>query len=220
MSGYSDNYIHRLLSSRTNPTNSSVRQVDVDQLRVSAHVVRSNFEDMNSWVDSDDMSQSALIIENSNTEGEKRVLKLLAMLHNYLSSLYSFNEQLVETVANYADIGSVKEDGIISLPDESTGYTRKLAFVRGLRHQIQHGDFRCLDVDTVDEVSEFSIKQIKFVEELFRQGCVDEPDKYLRTSSAEEREYPIPYIAEFHKKDFNQLASDCVEWLEKGTSKR
>lgn len=203
------NTIEQLLGTRTGGPSRSVPQDVINRVRVSANVVRQNFDELEVFVDGK-LDRDALFIVYAPNGGEAASY-LYRHTHNYLSSLYSFNEQVRETVNELA------QDCVITGPDVIAGgspYSEKLAFLRGLRHDVQHGEYGSLTLKRRHTAGDFRIYCVEFDEQAFRTGTVRHPPDYLRHTNRQERKYPLPYVAEFHKQQFNRFVEDAIDWLQ------
>lgn len=209
MSGQgSVNTIDQLLGSQTGGPNQTVTQDMIRRFRVSANIVRQNFTELEDFVDGK-LDQDALLIVYTPSGGEA-VSYLYRHIHNYLSSLYSFNEQAIEKISDYSS-GSVSKHDIIS---GQSLYSEKLAFIRGLRHDVQHGDYKCLSLNRRHSAGDFNIYCIEFDQQSYINGGVRNPHDYLRHTTQQDRQYPLPYIANFHKQYFNDFVDDLMNWLQ------
>jgi len=97
MSGQgSTNTIEQLLGTQTGGPNQSISQDVINRIRVSANIVRQNFDQLEEYVDGK-LDQDALFIVYTPSGGEAASY-LYRHTHNYLSALYSFNEQVRDKV--------------------------------------------------------------------------------------------------------------------------
>ena len=205
----SANSIEQLIGTRTGGPTQSVSGNEISRLRVSANIVRQNYSTLEGFVDGK-MDQDALFIVHNTTQQEA-ISYLYGHLHNYLSSLYSFNEQVWEKVNDGLPSQSFPRSHFIS---SRSLYSEKLAYIRGLRHDVQHGEYGCLSLDCRHSIGDFKIYCIEFDEQEFRQGSVSHPHDHLRHTSQQDRKYPLPYIADFHEQHFNDFVDDSVDWLQ------
>lgn len=204
----STNSIEQLIGTRTGGPTQSVSANEISRIRVSANIVRQNYDALEDFVDGK-IDKDALFIVHATTRQEA-VSYLYGHLHNYLSSLYSFNEQMWEKVND----GTSQSFPKSRFTSGRSQYSEKLAFIRGLRHDVQHGEYGCLSLDCRHSVGDFRIYCIEFDEQAFRTGSVDHPHDHLRHTSQQDRLYPLPYIATFHKQHFNGFVGDAVDWLQ------
>lgn len=206
--GGSTNTIDQLLGTRTGGPNREVAPDEISRIRVSANIVRQNYDTLEQFIDGK-IHEDALFIVHETTQ-QQAISYLYGHVHNYLSSLYSFNEQVWEKVAAVLPSHSVPKSRLLS---SKSRYSEKLAFIRGLRHDVQHGEYGCLRLDCRHSVGNFNMYCIEFDEQSFRQGSVTHPDNHLRHTSQQERQYPLPYIARFHEEQFNHFVDECIGWL-------
>lgn len=210
MSGQSStNTIEQLIGTQTGGPNQSVSQDVINRVRVSANIVRQNFDQLEEFVDGK-LDQDALFIVYTPSGGEAASY-LYRHTHNYLSALYSFNEQVRDKVNDIISSHSISKQGIIS---GQSRYSEKLAFVRGLRHDVQHGEYGSLKLKCQNTAGDFKIYSVVFKQQAFRSGSVRHPRDYLRHTSHQDRKYPLPYIADFHKQHFNDFVDDFIDWLQ------
>lgn len=148
-------------------------------------------------------------------------MKMYRHLHNYLASVYSFNEQVRLLVNMYRGDADATNNPIgkgAFVPENATLYTRKLAFVRGLRADFQHGDFSSVRLDPVENPDQElsngdNVYRVVFDKQAFRSGATESPDKYLQDASDEEMRYPTGYLYSFHRNHFVGFAEDTEEWF-------
>lgn len=208
------------------------RQVSKNEwqnLVVSEFVAHHNFQELERFVDGSLAEGFVLVSHDSerpnlplDAKAYHRT-KLYRHLHNYLSSLYSFNEQ-VRLLINLKRGDPQEPHSPLGrgafVPEDSTIYTQKLAFLRGLRVDVQHGDFRSVrlrrvpnpDPSLVNDDSD--VYQIVFDKESFRNGFAESPDKYLQYVSDSKLEYVTAYIEQFHKNEFGDFADQTCQWFE------
>ncbi|USZ67440.1 hypothetical protein NGM10_11960 [Halorussus salilacus] len=203
-----NNTIEQLLGTRTGGPRSAVSQDVINRVRVSANIVRQNFDELEDFVDGRLDNDALFIVYTPN--GGEAASYLYKHIHNYLSSLYSFNEQIRERVNDLAPENSITKQDIIS---GQSFYSERLAFLRGLRHDVQHGEYNSLKLDCRHTAGNFRIYCVEFNEQAFSSGAVRHPPDYLRHTNQRDRRYPLPYIAEFHKQYFNGFVDDSVDWL-------
>ena len=221
----------KLLGEACVPEN-PITQRKIDNLESSELITHRNFHELVKFVDGP-LEEGGYIIVSPDDEPEDLPLtalenqrsKLHQHLHNYLASVYSFNEQVRELInltmgdpdnsTNPLQIGAF-------VPNTRTLYTRKLAFIRGLRVDAQHGDFACIRSDPVPQPDcsiasgDETAYRITFDKDSFRDGFINNPDKYLGHEPDERFEYPLAYIELFHRSYFVEFSSETREWLEEG----
>ena len=113
MSGQgSTNTIEQLLDAQTGGPNQAVSQDIINRVRVSANIVRQNFDQLEDFVDGK-LDKDALFIVYTPSGGEAASY-LYRHTHNYLSALYSFNEQVRQKVNDLISSHSISKQDIIS----------------------------------------------------------------------------------------------------------
>lgn len=207
--GRSTNSIEQLLGAQTGGPKQTVSKDEMNRIRVSANIVRQNYSAVEDFVDGK-IGQDALFIVHKASEQEA-ISYLYGHLHNHLSSLYSFNEQIWEKVNESLPSQPFPKSRFVS---GRSLYSEKLAFVRGLRHDVQHSEYGCLSLDCRHSAGDFKIYCIEFNERAFQQASVTSPRDHLRHTSKSDRRYPLPYIANFHTQHFSDFVTDSVDWLQ------
>lgn len=205
----STNSIEQLIGTPTGGPSHSVSPNTISRLRVSANIVRQNFNALDEFVDGDLQQEPLFVVYNPNKS--EAVSYLFGHLHNYSSALYSFNEHVKEKVNE--NVSSHE----LTNPDLSSGksrYTEKLAFIRGLRHEIQHGEYSCLDINIHTKAGDFEIYNVEFNKAAFMNSTVRSPRDYLRHTKTQDRQYPLSYIADFHQNHFNDFVDDTIDWMQ------
>jgi hypothetical protein len=207
----SQNSVDVLIGSECNPK-STVKQSDIKKMRMSTITVRGNYRQLKEYVI--DIGSSGLIIVDDEDDYSKQMAEFYRHLHNYLSSLYSFNEQVENIIEEYS---SIEELSLV--PNGDTRYTRKLAFVRGLRISAQHGDYSCLDISPIKNCSHSTVDdnaiayQVKFVRDGFEDSAVQGRSMYESYTDYNDRKWPIQYISAFYETYFDSFQKDLFNWL-------
>jgi hypothetical protein len=201
----------------------SVNSNDIQRLESAELVVHKNFTSLREFFDGR-LKQGILVVGGNTGNipiGPKQHEQMLMyrQVHNYLASVYSFNEQVRLLVNMYRGDADATNDPIRKgafVPEKATLYTQKLAFVRGLRIDFQHGDFSSVKFDPVQN-SELgggdNVYRVVFDKQAFRSGATESPDKYLQGASDEEMRYPTGYLYSFHRNHFVGFAEDTEEWF-------
>lgn len=157
---------------------------------------------------------------------------VLRLLHNYLASLYSYNETVRVLFNRYAPDGVALSSGdftpasgselIADSPDQQSGggtghsyYGRKLSFLRGLRTDFQHGGFSCLTFTNVGNLHGFGAYHVEFDRHRFVEdsGLVD-PGRFLTHTNSNERRHPLCFIGRFHENTFQSFSADVDDWFD------
>lgn len=159
MGGRGQSPPEKLLGRACIPENSVVRP-EVDRLEAAELIAHRNFRDLQRFVDGSMDEGGCLIVSPADepagmplTAFESERSKLYKYLHNYLASVYSFNEQVRELIN--LKIGSEQEtDKPLKMgafvPNDRTLYTQEIAFVRGLRVDAQHREFSGINLEPAD----------------------------------------------------------------------
>lgn len=208
----STNTVDQLLGHRDGP-GELITERDLTRARSSAYIVHGNFNELTRLCD--DISNGVIVVpeERDETDIENEVYR---RVHNYVSSLYSYNEQIRDILNSrleeHIDKGyflPAREN--IGAPD----YVRRGVFLWGLRNDFQHGDYWCLDVEKEGERDGEALHHLYFRKQDFEatpQGNLDEAGDYLCHAEDRELEYPLSYIGRFHRKLFNEFETEFEEW--------
>lgn len=210
-SATSENSIDRLFGTSTNGPDQRPSDKQTAHLRVSSMVIRQNFNALDDFVDGE-LAEDAIFITYKTPK--TRIPYLYQHIHNYLSSLYSFHEQLFAFLNQHSNHHLPEYAFSPKITDDASNqYIEKYAFLLGLRHEIQHGDFECLRVDDCNTAGPFTMNQVQFNEEAFQESEQVDHNRHLRFSDIPERKYPLNYIHEFHIDYYNQFREDLFEWI-------
>jgi len=218
--GQTTNAVKRLLSNPTDPVN-NVSQNEVDRLKTSSHIVRRNYYTITQAAE-DIRTQGNLLVDQS-TPRESAKAEVYTILHNYLNSLYAFNDQAVMLIDRHVN-ESVNGRDLAPYPTDTgaIGYAKKAVFLRGLRNEFVHGEYKSLEFVFRGTDDGRDIYHLEFDEGTFKSRAVlsryRQPSTYLgfldrRTGMFR---YPIVYIANFHNGYFNDFSQDCITWLQSG----
>lgn len=208
---------------------------DGDQTRLTAatRTVNQNNYHLVEYVDGDLVTNPIYICpEEAQQETGFTVLRLL---HNYLASLYSYNETVRVLFNRYAPDGTNLPTGAFTPASdgerivdsrfssdrwsdggaESSYYGRKLSFLRGLRTDFQHGGFSCLRFTKAGTLHGFGAYHVEFD----RQGFVEndgltDPTRFLAYTNENERRRPLSFVGRFHRNAFQSFAADVDEWFD------
>lgn len=211
------NAVEELLGESTGgpATSSSVTRDELARFEMSRTIVLGNYVDLKEFVDGD-IERDALIVVHDSQETQAVARTLFQHLHNYLASLYSFNEQVRELVNEKTTGRAIEKRDFSPRKGDSPScdYVRKLAFLRGVRHSMQHGDYRSLDLASVDAKNGFEFWEVTFDQTTFRDGVVAHPKSYLQYGRPVLMASPLRYVADFHRNHFLGFTRDCANWLE------
>jgi len=213
----STNSIDQLLHDVNGP-NLTVQQHELNRLQRSAWIVHQNYYDIDQL--GDDVGQDGIIASPANLDERTIRTEVFKRVHNYLASVYSFNEQ-AQTIIDekYSDRPIDKGDFLPNPDDPASAsvpeYIKKLVFLWGLRNQFTHEQYRCLEVnrETAHDGTEYF--RLAFIETLYAptpKGGLEESGDYLRYCDKHDRAHPLCYIADFHQNHFNEFEGDLNDW--------
>lgn len=208
--------IERLLQQRARPEHG----LDSDEetgLTRSFVILNSNYSEMVEFV-VDGFNINQLPVHEAETtvrDIEAQQAEATRLTHNYLSSLYSFNEHVKELV-NRKTNGHVemKRKHFLSFNQRRSDYSRLLTFLWGLRVDFQHGHFSGVKYERYDKRSDTILFRQKFSRKGFVEDTpLDSMNDYLRQTNSNEREYPFVFISRFHNNELDQFYDDCLDWF-------
>lgn len=192
---------------------------EIDRIRTSAYFIHGNYVRLADL--GPDIANNGLIriAKNGNGYGDIQTKgEALRRVHNYLSSLYSYNMQVIEHINEKTTDKTYDKYDLLPGTDVSEqyipSYIKKNCFLHGLRNDIQHGEYHCLRVDKEREDEEYEYYHLRFIKGHFEPratGGLENSGDYLRYTTKQDREYPLPYICEFHD-EFNQFETDLEDW--------
>lgn len=196
------------------------RSSESEETRLAAakRTLDQNYYELDEYIEGDLATNPVFICHRDNREDAG--FEALRLLHNYLSSVYSFNET-VRVLFNRRSPEKVELDRSDFTPapggtDESY-YCRKLAFLRGLRTDFQHGGFSCLTFDKAGELGNFGGYHIVFDRSAFiDESGLRDPGRFLRHTNQNERRHPIAYIGQFHQETVQEFYDDVEAWFAAG----
>ena len=209
----STNTIDQLLGHTNGPT-ATVEDRVVTRARSSAYIVHGNFDRLAQMCDDITTDGSILVAKGTNKTDVSN--EIHRRVHNYLSSLYSFNEQIRNILNRYLTEDIHK--GYFLPARNNVGapeYVHRLMFLWGLRNDFQHSDYWCLRVEHEARRDEYDYYHLRFQKQFFTatpKGDLDSAGDYLAHSPDSDQEYPLPYIGDFHRNLFNQFERDFDAW--------
>ena len=213
----STNCIDQLLHDANSP-HLPVQQHELNRLQHSAWIVHRNFYDITKL--GTNVTQDGMISSPDGLDERTIRTEVFKRVHNYLSSLYSFNEQARAIIDDKYTGRTIDKADFLPDPDGTRrasvpAYSKRLVFLWGLRNQFTHGQYRCLNLDqhTAHDGTEYF--ELTFRESLYAPtptGGLEESGDYLRYCTARDRERPLCYIGEFHEEYFNEFESDLNTW--------
>lgn len=185
------------------------------RLTAAKRVLDQNYYEIKQYIDGNLETNPVYICpEDSREDAGFEVLRLL---HNYLSSLYSFNETIRVVFNQNTRQGVELTSGSFTPASggtESSFYGRKLSFLRGLRTDFQHGGFSCLSFEKVGELGNFAGYHVEFDSEAFVQNSgLHDPERFLRYTNDNEQKYPLCFIEQFHTSPLQVFYGDVEEWF-------
>lgn len=195
--------------------NDGPSEQDEVRLSVAKRTADQNYFEIVEYVDGDLPTNPMFICRQEDREEEG--FEALRLVHNYLSSLYSFNET-VRVLFNR----STGEEIELSSGDftpasggtEASYYCRKLSFLRGLRTDFQHGGFSCLSFEKVGELGDFGGYHIVFDREAFvEESGLEDATRFLGYSNEREQRYPLASIGQFHQNTVQEFYEDTENWF-------
>ena len=214
-SGYSSE-IEQLLQQHAQPVH-GLSTDEKNGLVRSYVILQSNYSEMVEFVaDGFNIDQMPVHQAKATEEDVKAQLaEAIRLTHNYLASLYSLNEHVKEMVNRKTDGHvSMQPYHFLSINQRRSDYSRKLTFLWGLRVDFQHGGFSSISHKRYHEDEE----NILFQQEISENGFVentplDDMDRYLQYTNANEREFPYLFISRFHNNELDHFYDDCLNWF-------
>lgn len=195
---------------------SGMSSSDWTRLSVSKRTLDQNYYEIDEYIDGDLESNPIFICHND--ERDEEGFEALRLLHNYLSSLYSFNETVRVLFNQHSPERLSLSSGDFTPASEGTDelhYSRKLAFLRGLRTDFQHGGFSCLEFDKAGELGDFAGYHVVFDRTSFIDNSgLNDPSRFLRHSNESEQRHPLCFLGQFHKNTLQAFYSDTETWFD------
>ncbi len=198
------------------PTN-RLSEEDTIRLSVAKRTLDQNYLEIDEYIDGDLSTNPIFICHQDRREEEG--FEALRLLHNYLSSVYSFNETVRVLVNQSTEKNFVLQssDFTASSGSGSTYYARKLSFLRGLRTDFQHGGFSCLAFEKAGELGDFGGYHIIFNRDAFMNDSgLHDPDRFLRHTNEREQRQPLCFVGTFHQTNLQQFYEDVEAWFQEG----
>lgn len=191
---------------------------DDDQTRLTAatRTVNQNGYQLSEYVDGNLATNPIYICpEQAQQDTGFTVLRLL---HNYLASLYSYNETVRVLFNEYAPEGATLTSGAFTPASGGTDvshYSRKLSFLRGLRTDFQHGGFSCLRFTRTGTLHGFGAYHLEFDRQRFVEDSdLADPSRFLAHTNENERRRPLSFVGRFHRNAFQSFAADVNAWFD------
>lgn len=193
----------------------TISESDRRRLTVSKTVLDTNYLELADHIDGELATNPMFICRKE--EKRDAGFEVLRLLHNYLSSLYSFNESVRVLFNRYTDDETHLASSHFTPGDEEDGtyYQRKLAFLRGLRTDFQHGGFSCLDFKKAGELGEFTGYHVEFDRQAFvGDSGLRNPEEFLRQTNENEQQYPLCFIGQFHRETLKSFYEETEAWFD------
>lgn len=209
----STNAVDRLLGHSDGPSE-PVTDRDLTRARSSAYIVHGNFHELARMCD--DISTTGTIIVDEGTDRTDVENEVYRRVHNYVSSLYSYNEQ-IRSILNDRLNRHIGKGYFLPARDDRAApeYVRRGTFLWGLRNDFQHGDYWCLRVTYEglrDGKDRYQLQFRKRDFEATPTGDLDGAGDYLAHAPDEDQRYPLPYIGDFHRNLFSEFENAFEEW--------
>jgi hypothetical protein len=204
----------QILAGQAITPNRGMSEDDIIRLSVAKRTLDQNYMEIDEYVDGDLLTNPMFICHQNRREEEG--FETLRLLHNYLSSVYSFNET-VRVLFNQCtpeDITLRSSDFTAASGSDSSYYTRKLTFLRGLRTDFQHGGFSCLTFEKAGVLGDFGGYHIIFNRETFMNDSgLRDPNRFLRHTNEREQRQPLCFLSQFHQTSLQNFYNDTESWF-------
>lgn len=200
------------------PTTPRRRLADRDAVRLDAakRTLDQNYFEIDEYVDGDLATNPMLVCPQDRRREE--AFETIRLLHNYLSSLYSFNETVRVLFNDYTATGTRLRTGDFTPASGGSTrsyYGRKLSFLRGIRTDFQHGGFSCLSFEKTGELGDFGGYHVEFQRESFvEESGVDGANRFLQHTNQREQRYPLCFVDRFHRETVREFHEDTEAWFE------
>jgi len=186
------------------------------RLTVAKRTLDQNYLEIDKYIDGNLETNPIFICHNEDRDNEG--YEALRLIHNYLASLYSFNETIRVLFNQHSPDGTsldVRDFTPASGGTDRLHYSRKLTFLRGLRTDLQHGGFSCFSFDNAGELGNFAGYHIVFERETFiGDSGLHDPNRFLRHTNTNEQQYPLCFLGQFHKNTLQTFYEDTDEWFD------
>lgn len=214
MSGFgSTNTIDQLLGHTAGPAE-PVTERDLTRARSSAYIVHGNFNELTRMCE--DISTTGFIVATAGTEKTDVENEVYRRVHNYVSSLYSYNEQIRQILNKRLNRHIGKNYFLPARENKAAPeYVRRGTFLWGLRNDFQHGDYWCLSLKlerSTDDQDYYHLRFQKHDFEATPKGNLESSSDYLAHSPDSDQKYPLPYIGDFHRNLFSEFESAFESW--------
>lgn len=212
MSG-SHNTVDQLLGHSNGPSD-PIPDRTIRRARSSAYIVHGNFDRLARMCD--DIETDGCVVvprETGQTDTENEIYR---RVHNYVASVYSYNEQVRSIID--ARVPDNIDKGYFLPSRNQRGipeYVRRGMFLWGLRNDLQHGDYWCLSVQQEAVRGDDSYYHLHFEKEDFEAtptGKLNDSGEYLAHAPDRDQAYPLPYIGDFHRRLFTDFETAFESW--------
>jgi hypothetical protein len=207
--------LQKLVGRNVTPT-SGLSEQDWVRFTAAKRTLDQNYYEVDKYIDGDLATNPIFICHQD--EPREEGFEALRLLHNYLSSVYSFNETVRVLFNRHTEANTVLQSSDFtpaSGGSDRSYYARKLSFLRGIRTDFQHGGFSCLSFEKVGELGDFGGYHIVFDREAFlNESGLDDPSRFLQQTNENEQQHPLCYIGTFHQQTLQEFYEDSGEWFE------
>lgn len=215
----STNTIDQLLGHTQGPAH-SITDRDLTRARSSAYIVHGNFNNLAEICD--DIQTTGYVAAKADANQSDVENEIFRRVHNYVSSLYSYNEQIRSILENRLR-QHIRKGYFLPARDNKGApeYVKRGTFLWGLRNDFQHGDYWCLSVERVSSEGEFSLYHLNFDKQDFEataKGNLDNSGDYLAHVPDSDLRYPLPYIGDFHRNLFGEFETAFEDWCSRRRS--
>jgi hypothetical protein len=212
----STNAVDQTLGHADGP-DSSPTETEAKRLNFSKQIVGINYTRLDRLCENTATEGIVYLDDQQSADSNSLRVNIYTDIHNYLSSLYSFVEELHQVINSCVD-DSVDRDTFV-VGSKREGYSRppfirKLVFAWGLRNQFTHGNYRCLRIVKRQDAPR-PYMRVRFRKESFDprgKGDLSEVGNYLWGVEKYERENPMCYFASLNR-HFVGFWSDVEEWF-------
>ena len=213
MAGSADNTIQELLSGAYASTQ-QLRSDDHERIATMRAITEIAYADLVELIDGPPSEDPYILIGEDSDEPSIVAVEVYSRLHNYLASLYSFNESIRGTVSAYLPEGVELTKANFD-PERVPGieYTRRCYYLRGLRNASQHGAFTdCLNFKQWD--SDSNRWRMELDEATYcNHERLDNPSEYLRSVGGNMYLQPLKFVSSFHNTNFDPFYRSCLDWF-------
>jgi hypothetical protein len=211
----SSNLLRQTIDIHCGPTQ-ALHGDDAEAFDTIVSIADLNFATITNFIDGSIDSDPHFFSERQNTP--VKINQLLAVLHNYLATIYSYNENLCKVLPDYlpphVSNPNTRDFACTNCPSRSQ-YTKKFNFICGLRIDAQHGTFRGFNITSEPWDKKREKHHVKFDRNGFVNASrLGQMNQYLRHTNCREREYIITFLAGFHRHTFQSFHSDLMAWFE------